>query len=95
MRGEARTFRRKVLMRCGSRDFAEQEAENYALSNPDGEYAVEYTPVVNQRRQWRVIKIDTVPVGTPDVHPRCDHTRRKQRDQIHDMWDSGDGGFYV
>lgn len=79
-----RTYRRKVMARRASRGEALAIAAGLATGNPTGEYAIEYTPVCNQREQWRVVKLDAVPEGTPDVHPRCEWIRKHQRDMIHD-----------
>ena len=91
---EVRTYRRKVLSRQGSRAGAEACAKELSAQNPDSEYAVEYTPVVNAREQWRVIHVSEVPLGTPDKHPSCEYVRDMQRDMIHDMiheaWSDGD-----
>lgn len=82
-----RTYRRKVMARRASRTEALAIATELAAGNPAGEYAIEYTPVCNQREQWRVVKLDTVPEGTPDVHPHCEMIRKQQRGEIYERWE--------
>lgn len=88
---EVRTFRRKVMMKLGTRADAERVANQLANPvNPDvevGEYAVEYTPVANQREPWRVIHISDVPDGTPDIHPYCERLIKGAQGQLNDAYE--------
>lgn len=85
---EVRTYKRAVMAKRGTR--AEAELIATQLANPvgeyevTGEYAVEYTPVANQRNQWRVIHITDVPDDTPDVHPHCESMIRGSQGQLCD-----------
>ncbi len=81
---KVRTYRRKVLCRCGARARANEVAIYLSEKNPRREYIVEYTPVCNQREQWRVIMLSAVVDGTPDVHPLCEKIIREQLDTFYE-----------
>lgn len=79
-------YRRKVLAKRRTRVEATAIVAELSARNPAGRYAVEYTPVINQHAQWRVVKLSIVPSGTPDVHPYCECVRESQRSMIRGEW---------